>query len=85
MLVAVAAVMLGASVGVPGAELDLFPVGKVPGEVPGAVGPEYWENHTSANGETGNPSDVDVPHTRAHMLIWEGRLSPCSFPRARVW
>jgi hypothetical protein len=36
----------------PGPAVDLFPTNKVPGEVPGAVGPEYWENRTSANGYT---------------------------------
>lgn len=44
------ALVLGSACGVPGPASDLFPTGKVPGEVPGAIGPEYWDNRTSANG-----------------------------------
>jgi hypothetical protein len=33
-----------------GPVVPLFPAGKVPGEVPGAVGPEYWENRTLGSG-----------------------------------
>jgi hypothetical protein len=28
-------------------EVPLFPIGGVPGEIPGAIGPEYWVNKTT--------------------------------------
>ena len=31
-------------------EVPLFPIGGVPGEIPGAIGPEYWVNKTTVGG-----------------------------------
>lgn len=46
MMIAVTALLCG----VLGGEVALFPPGQVPGEVPGAVGPEYWDNRTTGSG-----------------------------------
>lgn len=36
--------------GVTGTEVELWPAGRVPGEVPGQYQPQYWNNRTSASG-----------------------------------
>lgn len=41
-------------------EVPLFPVGAVPGEIPGAIGPEYWVNKTTVCEGVCLPP---VPHT----------------------
>ena len=47
-----AAATLGLLAGAANPEVPLYPAGQVPGEVPGAVGPEYWDNKTTGNGYT---------------------------------
>lgn len=39
-----------AVLGAIGPPVELFPPGNVPGEVPGAIGPEYWDNTTTRSG-----------------------------------
>lgn len=50
LVFATTGLLLAVGVGAaPLSPVELFPAGAVPGEVPGAIGPEYWNNRTTGN------------------------------------